>query len=99
MQLHSDTFTPPPGATEIARNASGSQAFVAGRVLGVQFHPEITVDSFESWVERWATEGALPQSEGNGLDIDALRRAIARHEKHSIRACDQLVGTFCARHL
>ncbi|MCI2420917.1 gamma-glutamyl-gamma-aminobutyrate hydrolase family protein [Saccharopolyspora sp. K220] len=46
MQLHSDTFTIPAAAAEIARNASGSQAFVAGNRLGVQFHPQITIDSF-----------------------------------------------------
>lgn len=99
MQLHADSFTPPASATEIARNASGSQAFVAGNALGVQFHPEITVDGFESWVERWAAAGELPGSDEGGLDVDALRREIARRERRSIRACDQLVGTFCARHL
>jgi GMP synthase (glutamine-hydrolysing) len=99
MQLHSDIFTIPPGAVDVARNASGPQAFVAGNVLGVQFHPETTVDSFDSWVERWAATGALPDGGEGGLDFDALRREIAEREQHTIRACDQLVGTFCARHL
>ncbi|MEU6602992.1 type 1 glutamine amidotransferase [Streptomyces flaveolus] len=99
MQLHSDIFTMGPGAIEVARNASGPQAFVAGNVLGVQFHPETTVDSFDSWVERWAATGSLPDGGDGGPDVDALRREIAEHEQHTIRACDRLVDTFCARHL
>jgi GMP synthase-like glutamine amidotransferase len=98
MQLHSDCFTTPPGATEIARNASGAQAFVAGKVLGVQFHPEITLDSFDGWVDGWTT-GDLPGHGMGELDSDALRREVARNEHHSIRRCDRLIGTFCARYL
>ena len=95
MQFHSDSFVPPPG-TEIARTASGSQAFRTGKVLGVQFHPEITVDSFDSWLERWAAEGGSP---GYGVDIDVLRADVARHERHSVLLCDRLVGAFCARNV
>lgn len=93
MQFHSDAFVPPPG-TEIARNAAGAQAFLAGKVLGVQFHPESTVDSFHSWLERWAAEGETPR-----VDAGAVRAAIARHERASALRCDRLVGTFCARTL
>jgi GMP synthase-like glutamine amidotransferase len=99
MQFHADSFTPPPAATEIARNAAGSQAFVAGKALGVQFHPEITLNSFDSWTERWAASGESPGHGEADLDIDALRRAVADNEQHSIRMCDRLIGTFCARHL
>lgn len=41
FQWHFDEFTPPTGATELARNAAGSQAFRIGRSLGIQFHPEV----------------------------------------------------------
>ncbi len=93
MQFHSDSFVPPPG-TEIARNASGSQAFRTGRVLGVQFHPEITVDTFDSWFERWVAEGGMP---GNTADLDALRAEVARRGEHSALLCDRLIGAFCTR--
>lgn len=99
MELHQDCFTPPPTATEIARNASGSQAFVDGKVLGVQFHPEITVDSFDSWAERWAAGSGVPGGADDPLDVDAMRSEVARNEHHSVQACDQLLGTFCARHV
>ena len=39
FQWHFDTFTLPPGATLIAESDVGPQAFVAGRSLGLQFHP------------------------------------------------------------
>jgi GMP synthase (glutamine-hydrolysing) len=95
MQFHSDAFIPPPG-TEIARNESGCQAFTDGKVLGLQFHPETTVDSFDSWTRRWAADGVVP---GAGLDIAGLRAEIARHERHTTILCDRLVGAFCARNL
>jgi GMP synthase-like glutamine amidotransferase len=91
MQFHGDAFVPPAG-TEIARNASGSQAFTLGKVLGVQFHPEITVDSFDSWsVHRHTGRG--------GPDLAALRAEIAAEEDRCVRLCDGLVGTFCARYV
>jgi GMP synthase (glutamine-hydrolysing) len=97
MQFHSDSFIPPAG-TEIARNAAGSQAFVSGKVLGLQFHPEATVDSLGSWFERWSAEGESP-SGVSGADINRLRSAAARHEHDSVLQCDRLIGAFCARNL
>lgn len=95
MQFHSDSFIPSRG-TELARNAGGSQAFRTGKVLGVQFHLEITVDSFDSWLERWAAEGESP---GHGVDVGVLRADVAHPERHSVLLCDRLVGAFCARNL
>jgi GMP synthase-like glutamine amidotransferase len=40
FQWHFDAFTLPPGARLIAESDIGPQAFVAGRSLGLQFHPE-----------------------------------------------------------
>ena len=42
FQWHYDRWELPPAAVQIARNPSASQAFVLGRNLAVQFHPEIT---------------------------------------------------------
>jgi GMP synthase-like glutamine amidotransferase len=49
FQFHHDEFTLPDGASELARNRSGLQAFTVGRNLAVQFHPEISGDLLESW--------------------------------------------------
>ena len=50
FEWHFDTWTLPPGATEIARTANASQAFVLGRALGLQFHPEVDHDLLDVWL-------------------------------------------------
>ena len=49
LEWHFDRFTTPPGATELARTAEASQAFRLGPHLGVQFHPEATVEIVAGW--------------------------------------------------
>ena len=44
LQWHFHRFTLPPGAAELARSPARLQAFRHGRHLGVQFHPESTID-------------------------------------------------------
>jgi hypothetical protein len=50
FQWHSDRFTLPPGAVELARNAVAVQAYRVGRSLGVQFHPEVARAGIARWV-------------------------------------------------
>lgn len=50
FQWHFDRWTVPPGATEVARTANSSQAFVLGRALALQFHPELDSDLLEAWL-------------------------------------------------
>ena len=50
FQWHFDRWTLPPGATEVARTADASQAFVLGRALALQFHPEVNPDLLERWL-------------------------------------------------
>jgi GMP synthase-like glutamine amidotransferase len=49
LQWHYDRFTVPPGAELLATSAAGPQAFIHGRHLGVQFHPESTIEIVRSW--------------------------------------------------
>jgi GMP synthase-like glutamine amidotransferase len=49
FQWHLDVFTVPPGADELARSASGPQAFRRGRSLGLQFHPELDPELLARW--------------------------------------------------
>jgi GMP synthase-like glutamine amidotransferase len=51
FQWHFDRWTLPPGATEIARTANASQAFVLGRSLALQFHPEIDLKLLDLWLD------------------------------------------------
>ncbi|KWX66478.1 type 1 glutamine amidotransferase [Mycobacterium sp. NAZ190054] len=50
FQWHFDRWTLPPGATEIARTPNASQAFLLGRTLALQFHPEIDADLLKIWL-------------------------------------------------
>ena len=51
LQWHWHRFHTPPGADELARSSAGTQAFAHGRHLGVQFHPESTIDIVAKWAE------------------------------------------------
>ncbi|WP_165913116.1 type 1 glutamine amidotransferase [Tamaricihabitans halophyticus] len=75
----------PPGAMEIANTSVGTQAFVHGRHIGLQFHPEATVDSATIWAEHYRKELAEA-----GVDYDALLAEtrecapIARERAHAL---------------
>jgi len=56
FQWHFDSFTAPAGATLVAENDAGHQAFVSGRHLGVQFHPEVTPEIMDNWVGTYRHE-------------------------------------------
>lgn len=96
MQFHDDTFTVPPGAVSVARTSAAQQAFVLGPHLGVQFHPEITADVFESWVQGWDARGVRREVEAE-VDVDAIRREVAARENASRGACGRLLDAFLAR--
>lgn len=68
FQFHYDSWTVPEGAREIARNSAASQAFSYRRSLAVQFHPELTADTLEGWLD----EGGRKQVHDDGQDPDVL---------------------------
>jgi GMP synthase-like glutamine amidotransferase len=49
FEYHQDRCELPAGAIRWARSADAVQAFVIGRHLGVQFHPEIDGDQLARW--------------------------------------------------
>jgi GMP synthase-like glutamine amidotransferase len=69
FQWHFDSWALPPRATEIARNANSSQAFVIGRALALQFHPEID----HALLELWLDDDRDGEVTGFGLSHDELR--------------------------
>ena len=69
FQWHFDRWTLPPGATEIARTANASQAFVLGRALALQFHPEVDAEL----LERWLADDRDGEVVGIGRTHDELR--------------------------
>ncbi len=94
LQWHWDRFTPPPESTELARNAVGSQAFVQGSALAVQFHPEAT----PSMLQRWSV-GVTGTLEGTSVEpADVIAEAQRREPEARARA-DVLVASFLSGRL
>lgn len=76
FQWHFDAFTPPPGATVLARTDAAIQAYRVGRCLGVQFHPEVT----SSDITMWLKNGGDAQAHALGLEPAELLAEAARQE-------------------
>ena len=86
FQWHFDVIDAPPGATVIAETDLGTQAFVAGRSLGLQFHPEVTPEIMDEWVRAYRHE-----LDAEGVDADALLEETRRRAQDSKRTSWQLL--------
>ncbi len=89
FQWHFDSFTLPPGATLVAESDAGPQAFVAGRSLGLQFHPEVTTEIMDDWVTAYRHE-----LDADGVDPDALLEETKRRAAESRQMAWQLLERF-----
>ena len=94
FEYHWDRWTLPKAALEIARSEVASQAFVMGRTLGVQFHPEIDSQVLEEWL---AMEGGCAEVESEGVDVERLREQTKREQPFSDKRAFDLVDTFLRR--
>ena len=77
FQWHFDRLTVPPGAVEVARNGSATQAFVQGRALGLQFHPEVDTALVDYWI-----------AEDAGSDLARLSLDAADILHHTVQVAD-----------
>lgn len=83
LQWHFDRFQLPPGVTAVARTALADQAFTVGRTLGLQFHPEVTDEVLESWLEA----GGAAELRELGVDPQPLiQQARALADGAALRA-------------
>lgn len=89
FQWHFDAFTLPPGARLIAESDIGPQAFVAGRSLGLQFHPEVTPEIMDDWVRVYRHE-----LDAEGVDADGILADTARNAERNRSAAWQLLERF-----
>ena len=92
FQWHYDRFTVPSGAEELAVGAQGPQAFRLGRLVGLQFHPEVT----PAIVERWSSGPGADELERVGLDRAALLADTTARATCSREAGRALVDWFVA---
>ena len=75
FQWHFDTFTSPPGAMLIAETDAAPQAFVSGRNMGLQFHPEVTPEIMDEWVRTYPHELEAEGVDPQGLLAETRQRA------------------------
>jgi len=89
FQWHFDTFTLPPGAKLLAETDVGPQAYMVGRSLGLQFHPEVTPEIMDAWVQTYRHE-----LDGDGVDPDALLEETRRRAPVSRKLAERLFDRY-----
>lgn len=90
--FHHDALTAPPGATVLARNACGVQAFSLPGVLGVQFHPEVRPAVLVGWAEAYPDVVAEA-----GTDVATVTAQVRDRDDPSRAAAYTLVDAFLDR--
>jgi len=87
---HRDTWDLPPGGVLLAESDRYPHAFRFGSALGIQAHPEATVEIVAGWI---AGEGVaeLPAA---GIDPDGFLEAIAANEAELRAAAAGMFGAW-----
>jgi GMP synthase (glutamine-hydrolysing) len=87
FQWHYYTYGVPAGAVELARSEICTQAFRLGpSVWGVQFHPEVTREQIQSWLE---TDGF-----NEGVDVERVAAESDERIDEWTRLGTELCGAF-----
>lgn len=89
---HLDAMTAPPDAQVVARTDRAIQAFSTENSVGVQFHPEATLDGVRVWAEHYRDHLL-----GLGLDPDELLAQTAARLPDSRRRAHELTDRVLAR--
>jgi len=89
FQWHFDSFTLPPGARLIAETDIGPQAYVIGRSLGLQFHPEVTPEIMAAWVGAYRHE-----LDAEGVDPDDLLEETRRSAATARANAERLLNAY-----
>lgn len=93
FQWHHDRWVSPPSARVLARTSVSEQAFVAGRSLAVQFHPELTPSMLGGWLDN----GGTSYLAAHGEDPDVLMAATAQVADAAEQRAHRLVDRFLER--
>ena len=93
FQLHQDRWRLPPGARELATTGVASQAFVLGRSMGVQFHPELTPTILQAWLDSGDRDYLL----AHDVDPDALMVVTAAQAEAARERAVRLVDRFLSQ--
>lgn len=101
LALHEDTIDPPPRSYELARSASGPQAFMIGSHLGVQFHPEVMGGLLSRWIadrrDLFAAVGGELVASERKWRAAAADAAVRLFDAFAVNARVELTATPTAR--
>jgi GMP synthase-like glutamine amidotransferase len=86
---HYERFTLPPGADQLAQSPAAVQAFTHGRHLGVQFHPESTIEIVRAWARK-----DRDRIKAFGIDDGEAHLELGRH--HATQAAEAAFQLFDA---
>lgn len=90
FEWHHDRWVAPPGARVLARTGAAEQAFVVGRSLAVQFHPELTPTMLRGWLDN----GGATYLEAHGVDSEQLLTRTDAEAPDAHRRAHRLVDRF-----
>ncbi len=90
FEYHYDRWHAPAGARSLAHTDVAPQAFAIGNSLGVQFHPEVTPDVLECWLDN----GGHADMTRAGLHPDEVLRQTRRLAAVAAVRAHQLVDRF-----
>lgn len=92
FEYHVDKFTPPSGAEVFASTAAGPQAYRMGRMLALQFHPEVSPQI----IRRWGSDAGADAAE-HGIDLEAVYQRSDELAASNRERCHALVDAFLDR--
>ena len=81
-----------PLSEVIADSEVGPQAYVVGRSMGVQFHPEVTPQIMDDWVRVYRHE-----LDAEGVDPDQLLEQTHANAEKNRKTSWRLLDTFIQR--
>ncbi|MBV9793693.1 MAG: type 1 glutamine amidotransferase [Actinobacteria bacterium] len=90
FQWHLDRWILPAGLRAFARTDVADQAFIAGRSMGVQFHPELTSEMLAGWL----TNGGRQEVVDLGADPEQLIAETATRSADARARAGRLVTAF-----
>ena len=85
---HRDTFKLPPNV-EVLAQTEYPQLFTYKSSIGMQFHPEITLDLFDTWIR---TDGSKEEIVKNGYSFESAREKIVINEVSMKEIMNQFVN-------